>query len=95
MRQLDFGLYWYKNPLIFGFWYRGLAGFSGGGFDRDAVILLVGSKTQNLHIGYSYDFTISSLLGSTGGSHEVSVMYEFKSNKKRKRKIHAIPCPEF
>ena len=93
--QLDFGLYWYKNPLVFGFWYRGLAGFSGGGFDRDALIVLVGYKTKQLHIGYSYDFTISSLLGSTGGSHEVSVMYEFKSNKKRKRKIHAIPCPEF
>jgi len=93
-KQLDAGLYWYKNPLIFGFWYRGLPTFKDV-FNRDAMILLVGYKTKQLHIGYSYDFTISRLLGSTGGSHEISVVYEFKSNKRRKRKIHAIPCPEF
>ena len=92
--QLDMGFYWYKNPLMFGFWYRGLPTFKNV-FDRDAFILLVGYKTQQLRVGYSYDFTISPLLGATGGSHEISVMYEFKSNKKRKRKIHALPCPEF
>ncbi len=92
--QMDIGLYWYKNPLVFGFWYRGFPNI--GGLPKwDAVILLVGYKTKQVHVGYSYDFTISKLLGSTGGSHEISFMYEFKTNKRRKRKIHAIPCPEF
>ena len=92
--QLDLGLYWFKSPLVFGFWYRGLPGIQDG-FDRDAIVLLVGYKTKQIHIGYSYDFTISRLVGATGGSHEVSMVYEFKSNKKKKRKIHALPCPEF
>jgi len=97
-KQLDLGLYWYKSPLMFGFWYRGFPLFKTGVrdyFDRDALIVLVGYKTQQLHIGYSYDFTISRLVMSTGGSHEISFMYEFRTTALRKRKIHAIPCPEF
>jgi len=92
--QLDLGLYWYKNPLVFGVWWRGIPVFKGH-FDRDAVIILVGYKTKQFNIGYSYDFTVSSLLSHTGGAHEVSLVYEFKSNPKRKTKVHAIPCPEF
>jgi len=92
--QIDLGVYWFKTPLVFGFWYRGIPTF--GNYPKwDALILLVGYKTDQLHVGYSYDFTISKLLGATGGSHEVSLMFEFTTNKKRKRKIHAIPCPEF
>jgi type IX secretion system PorP/SprF family membrane protein len=93
-KQLDFGAYWYKSPLMFGFWYRGLPLFHDH-FDRDAMIILVGYKTKELHIGYSYDFTISRLIMATGGAHEISFMYEFRTNQKMRRKIHAIPCPEF
>jgi type IX secretion system PorP/SprF family membrane protein len=92
--QLDLGLYWLKSPMVFGFWYRGLPGIHDA-FDRDALVFLVGYKTKQIQIGYSYDFTISKLVGATGGSHEISFIYEFKTNKHRKRKIHAIPCPEF
>ncbi len=45
-------------------------------------------------IGYSYDFTINKLLTSTGGAHEIALIYEF-SDKRKKRKRHMIPCPEF
>jgi len=50
-----------------------------------------------LHIGYSYDFTISNLIGSTGGAHEISIVYEFNnlSIGQLKKRIRAIPCPEF
>ncbi|MEA3478433.1 MAG: PorP/SprF family type IX secretion system membrane protein, partial [Bacteroidota bacterium] len=82
--QLDLGLYWFKSPLMFGFWYRGLP-LIDDGFDRDAVVLLVGYKTKYLHVGYSYDFTISQLVGATGGSHEISLMYEFATKKRKKR----------
>ncbi|GAH63476.1 unnamed protein product, partial [marine sediment metagenome] len=91
--QLDLGLYWYKNPLVFGVWYRGIPVLQKQ--IGDAIILLVGYKTQDFHIGYSYDFTISNLITVTGGAHEISMVFEFRTNPRRKRKIHAIPCPEF
>ncbi len=92
--QSDVGLYYYRSPLIFGLWYRGIPfATSQAG---DAIIGLIGIKTNQLHIGYSYDFTISNLISSTAGSHEVSLIYEFNSSSLgQKRKIRAIPCPEF
>jgi type IX secretion system PorP/SprF family membrane protein len=93
--QSDVGLYYLKHPIIFGLWYRGIPfATSQAG---DAIIALIGYKNDQLHIGYSYDFTISNLIGSTGGAHEVSVVFEFSSvslGSQRKR-IRAIPCPEF
>ncbi len=92
--QSDLGLYYYRSPLIFGIWYRGIPfATSQAG---DAIIGLIGIKTNQLHIGYSYDFTISNLISSTSGSHEVSLIYEFNSSSfGQRRKIRAIPCPEF
>jgi type IX secretion system PorP/SprF family membrane protein len=93
--QSDLGLYYYKDPLIFGVWYRGIPfATSQAG---DAIIGLIGIKTDQLHIGYSYDFTISNLISSTGGAHEISIVYEFNrlSTGQLKKRIRAIPCPEF
>lgn len=93
--QTDIGLYYYKDPLIFGMWYRGIPLMTSQA--GDAIIGLIGIKTNTLHIGYSYDFTISNLISSTGGAHEISIVYEFTSFSigTTKRRIHAIPCPEF
>jgi len=93
--QTDLGLYYYKSPLIFGLWYRGIPFMTSQA--GDAIIGLVGVKTDNLHIGYSYDFTISNLISSTGGAHEISIIYEFTSFTigGARKKIRAIPCPEF
>ena len=93
--QSDLGLYYYKDPLIFGIWYRGIP-FATSQVG-DAIIGLIGIKTSQLHIGYSYDFTISSLIGSTGGAHEISLVYEFNnlSLGQQKKRIRSIPCPEF
>jgi len=93
--QTDIGLYYYKDPLIFGLWYRGIPLVTSQA--GDAIIGLIGIKTSRLHIGYSYDFTISNLISSTAGAHEVSLIYEFTSSSIRgqRRKIRAIPCPEF
>jgi type IX secretion system PorP/SprF family membrane protein len=92
--QSDLGLYYYKDPLIFGVWYRGIPfATSQAG---DAIIGLLGIKTNQIHIGYSYDFTISNLISSTSGAHEISMVYEFTSFKMgQRRRIRAIPCPEF
>ncbi|MGC9343401.1 MAG: PorP/SprF family type IX secretion system membrane protein [Bacteroidales bacterium] len=93
INQLDLGLYWYKEPLVFGLWYRGIPIVNNEKVG-DAISFLTGYKIENFSFGYSYDFTISKLLSSTGGSHEVSLIYEFKTSRERKRK-HMIPCPEF
>lgn len=95
-KQLDFGFYWYYSPLVMGIWYRGIPVFNESK-TNDALVLLVGIKTQQWNIGYSYDFTTSNLFISSGGSHEVSLAYTFsKPDKPTKRKHYKmIPCPEF
>ena len=93
--QSDLGVYYYKDPLIFGLWYRGIPfATSQAG---DAIIGLLGVKFTSLSIGYSYDFTISNLVGSTGGAHEISLIYEFNNHtlSSQRKRIRAIPCPEF
>ena len=92
-RQLDLGLYVNRSPLVMGLWYRGIPLYKEF-FNRDAFTVLVGVKNKNLSIGYSYDFTISKLFGNTGGSHEISISYSFKTNIKIERK-KMVPCPEF
>ena len=92
-RQLDIGAYWYRSPIVLGFWYRGIPLYKEI-FNRDAITVLVGYKIKHINIGYSYDFTLSRLITRTGGSHEVSLAYVFKT-KKFKRKPKMVPCPEF
>lgn len=92
-RQLDLGMYWYRSPLVAGIWYRGIPLYKEV-FNRDAITLLIGIKTKNTNIGYSYDFTVSKLIANTGGSHEISISYTFKT-KPVKHKIKMVPCPEF
>lgn len=97
--QLDLGFYFELEPLVLGVWYRSLP-FKSNGFGRanhDALAFIAGYKLLKYKIGYSYDVTVSQLaVGSTGGSHEISMSYEWanKKNKKlAKRKI--IPCAKF
>jgi type IX secretion system PorP/SprF family membrane protein len=92
-RQLDIGVYWHRNPIVLGFWYRGIPLYKEV-FNRDAFTILTGYKIRDLSIGYSYDFTFSKLIAKTGGSHEVSVSYSFKT-RKIKRKPRMLPCPDF
>jgi len=89
--QLDLGVYWHKNPLVFGIWYRGIPLFNSK--IGDALIFLVGIKTENFNIGYSYDFTVSKLLLHARGSHEVSMSFKFMIPKRKK--LGDVPCPEF
>jgi type IX secretion system PorP/SprF family membrane protein len=92
-RQLDLGLYWYRDPLVVGFWYRGIPLYKEV-FNRDAFTILAGIKTRHVNIGYSYDFTISRLITNTSGSHEISMSYVFRT-RPIKHKPRAVPCPEF
>jgi type IX secretion system PorP/SprF family membrane protein len=91
--QFDIGANWYRSPLLLGIAWRGLPAFSKNYVSYDAVVLTVGMGFNNLAIGYSYDFTISSLGPSTGGSHEITLSFAFNEGKKSNRK-GAIPCPD-
>ncbi len=92
--QLDLGFYWYYDPLVLGIWYRGVPIIRSNHMN-DAVILLVGVKNKHFNIGYSYDFTTSGLISSTGGSHEISIAYTFNQPERRRMPKKMVPCPEF
>ena len=94
VNQLDLGFYWYYDPLVLGIWYRGVPVIRSNHMN-DAVILLVGIKNKHFNIGYSYDFTTSGLISSTGGSHEISIAYTFNQPEKRRMPKKMVPCPEF
>jgi type IX secretion system PorP/SprF family membrane protein len=90
--QTDIGLYWAKIPLTFGLWYRGIPWFNTKGAG-DMFALLLGLKMAHLGIAYSYDFTVSGLVNRVAGAHEVTLSYEF--SRAHKKKLTAVPCPEF
>jgi type IX secretion system PorP/SprF family membrane protein len=87
-RQLNIGSYFTFAPFVGGLWYR-------HAFENpDAVIVLLGLQYNNLKLGYSFDYTLSSLAIASGGAHEISVGWLFDCDKKSNRS-KAIKCPSF
>ena len=69
---------------ILGFSYR----------DDDAFIAIGGIKTKYVNVIYSYDHTVSSLAGLTGGAHEVSLLFHpFKKRKKAHKNLMSVKSP--
>ncbi len=98
--QFDLGLYYTREPLTYGVWYRGIPGIKSheGVANNDALAIILGYKVidYNLKIGYSYDITISRLGFNSAGSHEISLIYEIASKKKKRRsKRFFVPCAKF
>lgn len=100
--QLDLGLYFTLEPLIFGAWYRGLPVKSLEGFNNnESLVFLIGftkkGQTDVLNVGYSYDYTISELGAGSGGAHELSLSYSWSNRDPRKppKSVMTIPCPNF
>jgi type IX secretion system PorP/SprF family membrane protein len=95
MQQLDLGTYYHRAPFMIGLWYRGIPIISSTK-SKDAISISAGALIKNLSFTYSYDLTVSSLITSTGGAHELSLVYLFEQPKgKYKRKMGAVPCPKF
>lgn len=98
-RQLSVGAYLTYQPLVVGLWYRGLpvGGIQEVDNNNESAILLIGLMRRNLNIGYSFDYTLSSLGMETAGAHEVSLSYTFPwtRDKKPPRNKRVIPCPDF
>lgn len=94
--QLDIGLYGQYNVLIVGFWYRGIPMkvYAPEKSNHEALIFLIGFLHKGFSMGYSYDYTISRLAGISGGAHELTLSYGFKT-KKAKRIQKRLPCPKF
>jgi type IX secretion system PorP/SprF family membrane protein len=86
--QLNVGLYLTIDPFIGGLWFR-------HNFENaDAVIPMIGIHYKNLHVSYSYDYTVSRLKAAAGGAHEIAASWQFPCVEKR-RHIRAIKCPRF
>ena len=95
--QLDIGLYYTYEPIMIGLWYRGIPVLPNNGKpNSEALIPMIGYMHKGLSFTYSFDYTISSLTTKqSGGSHEISLIYEFRVPYKRTRASRVIPCPNF
>jgi type IX secretion system PorP/SprF family membrane protein len=99
--QLDIGGYFQKSEFVAGLWYRGiptfLKSYKPGYPNNDAICLIIGYLTERFRVGYSYDYTISWLIGNTNGAHEVSISYQFCAFTKSKprRRPFVVSCPKF
>lgn len=95
IQQLDMGIYYHQYPFVIGLWYRGLP-IAKSIKTRDALIFAGGLEIKKLMFTYSYDMTLSNLITSTGGAHELAMIYYLDTNVKgRKRKLAPVPCPSF
>lgn len=96
--QVDIGGYYSRNQLVFGIWYRGipfLKSYSSEHLNNDALTFLLGINVNSMWIGYSYDVTLSKLYRDTGGSHEISIHYEWPRSTKKRRRRFVVPCAKF
>ncbi|MBC7389856.1 MAG: type IX secretion system membrane protein PorP/SprF [Opitutaceae bacterium] len=95
--QIDVGLYGIYNTFIASIWYRGIPGlkrYNQGLQNNESVIAMIGYKFPKLQVCYSFDYTVSKLApAGTGGVHEISLIYYFKKNQ-RKKPMKTLPCPE-
>ena len=98
--QFDVGVNYHVDPVSLGVWYRGKPWEKTviNSIQQDAVIFTMGLYLKNFTVGYSYDFNLSGLATSTGGAHEVSIVYEFEAkplHRGVKKRNRLIPCPSF
>ncbi len=99
---LDIGAYLHLEPINLGVWYRGfpLKGLetdTGEQFPQnESLVFSFGVTTNNMNIGYSYDYTLSDLGTASGGAHEFSISYYFQWGKPSRvpRDRWKIPCPK-
>lgn len=96
--QFDLGAYYTYQPLTVGLTYRGvpLKKTADNTLSNDALVGVIGIKHLGFRFGYSFDFTLSKLRNSSyKNAHELSVAYQFVSDKCKRRLIRKIACPSF
>jgi type IX secretion system PorP/SprF family membrane protein len=93
--QLDLGAQVNLQPIVFGVWYRGIPVSEVTQSNHESIIALAGISLGNgLDVGFSHDFTISSLgNGNTGGANEISIRYSFLAGSaKGAGRKSSMPC---
>lgn len=98
--QFDLAMNYHVDPVSIGLAYRGKFFKKSviSTMENDAMVFFLGLYMKSLQVGYSYDFTISELQTSSGGAHELSIIWEFRTkpaNRAVKSKYKLIPCPTF
>ena len=94
-QQMDLGTQLYIQPLVVGLWYRGIPIKGMENPSHESIITLIGvSLSYGLDVGYSYDFSVSSLgNANTAGAHEISIRYTFPSEfSSQARMKTSMPC---
>jgi len=83
LQTFNLGMFVLRAPLMVGVWYRNGTPIL---IPRrtDALVFNLGYRGKDMNngnfiyqVGYSYDLTLSKLAGSSGGSHEISLILEF------------------
>lgn len=96
--QMNLGLSLQYNYLLAGIYHRSHPLSSAGNtgvFSQDAAILMVGAVVNNFTFGYSYDYHLNELTGANNGSHEVSLIFNWKTYPRNKpKRYESIPCPQ-
>jgi type IX secretion system PorP/SprF family membrane protein len=96
--QLDVGGSFVIYILNIGISYRGIPIQKVSFIDRnDALCFTLGYSipNYNLRFAYTYDLTVSRLANKSSGSHEISLLFEIKTDENSHRKKVKIFCPEF
>lgn len=80
--QLDIGASYFYKVINFTVWYRGIPfkTYNTGYSNSESLAFLLSYEPlgKGYRIGYSYDFTISTLTSqNTTGAHEITLGYEF------------------
>lgn len=86
--QINLGAYYNQGPVVFGMYFRQTRE------NPDALIFLLGIRTQKVKIGFSYDHVLSEISSGAKQSYEVSLGFELKK-KVPKKATRPIRCPEF
>ncbi|MBP9068259.1 MAG: PorP/SprF family type IX secretion system membrane protein [Bacteroidia bacterium] len=88
--QLDIGVAYFFKMINFTVWYRGIPFKTYKDYSNsESIAFLLGFEPigKGFKVGYSYDYTISSLSSkTTAGAHELTLGYEIGSKGPAKRK---------
>ena len=79
------------NSIDFGLIFAGI-GYRYDFVNHDAVLFSLGVKKDMLKISYSFDYTVSALTISTGGSHEIGVSINFDKSTLFKAPLRYSDC---
>ena len=92
------GAYYTRQNYLFGLWYRGIPFIKTFEDYRnsDAFVFMAGFSKGSFTYLYSYDLTISKLIGDSAGSHEITITWNWQnsnSERARRSRMKVVPCP--